>query len=75
MNSPLLSKFYADKALKKEVFDFIIANAKELLVEYATKQKPTDWFLPLLETLQDADTTLTSMFEVEKTTKPMNRAK
>lgn len=75
MNVKLLSKFHADHELKKEVFDFITANAKELLVEYATKQQPTDWFLPLLKTLKDADTNLTQMFEVEKQAKPVNRAK
>lgn len=75
MNESLLNKFYLNKELRKEVYDFITASAKELLVEYATKQQPTDWFRPLLETLQDSDKKLIEMFEVTQPKKNVNRAK
>lgn len=70
-----LREFYNDKQMKLEVFNFITEMAKNVLVERATKEQPTDFFRPLLETLADTDRELANLFE-QKSDKPkINKAR
>lgn len=70
-----LREFYQDKQMRLEVFNHITECAKQVLIERATKEQPTDWFRPLLETLADSDSALGQMFEVQQDKPKLNRAK
>jgi hypothetical protein len=66
MNQSLLRSFFLDKHTKKEVFDFIYFNAKELAAEYAFKGQGTEGFKQLIEVLEDCERRLDEMFVVKE---------
>jgi hypothetical protein len=70
-----LREFYTDKGLRKEVLEFLELNARELAAEYAFNGKPTAGFKEFKEILDNAESKLTEMFEVEQTPKNINHAK